>query len=259
MFAYIICKIASIYNKAYVAIENNGVSFATLEYLWRDLEYDNIIHLGGNPKTSIGIVSSATSKFEACLNFKEIVENELRQIYIYDGRIIDEMERFEKHSRVGRAPTYAASAGHDDLMMSSIWAFYILKPNLLDNYYDIKQFAIDKLGNQIPLFITSFESISDNEQELKEFIFNLDQKFKNNSNKYEISFNQLEKNIKTSQEEILKQFVPYINNTNNTNNSLETNIDPDEDKSNGNFQFSGFIRIIFKNIIFKTILKIYFI
>ena len=147
MFAYIICKLASIYNKAYVAIENNGVSFATLEYLWRELEYDNIIHIGGNPKTSIGIVSSANSKFEACLNFKEILENELRKIYIYDGRIIDEMERFEKHSRVGRMPTYAASSGHDDLMMASIWAFYVLKPDILENYYDIKQFVIDKLGS----------------------------------------------------------------------------------------------------------------
>lgn len=245
MFAYIICKLASIYNKAYVAIENNGVSFATLEYLWRELEYDNIIHLGGNPKTSVGIVSSANSKFEACLNFKEILENKLRKIYIYDGRIIDEMERFEKHSRVGRAPTYAASSGHDDLMMASIWAFYVLKPDILENYYDIKQYAIDKLGNQIPLFITSFESVTDNDQELKQMIYELDTKFTNSSNRYEISFNQLEQTVKISQEQLMKQFVPYVENT--SNDSSNTYIDPDEDRSDRKFSIPvGFIRINLK-------------
>jgi hypothetical protein len=98
-FAYIIAKVASIYNSAYVAMENNGVSIATLEYLWRDFEYENLVHMGGNPKTSIGIVSNTDRKFEACLNFKEIFDNQLRQVQIWDGRLTDEMERFEKHTR----------------------------------------------------------------------------------------------------------------------------------------------------------------
>lgn len=64
-----------------------------------------------------------------------------------------------KNTRVnGKTPTYAAKQGHDDLMMASIWALYILKPDLIDNYYEVKQFATDKLGNQQPLFITSYES-----------------------------------------------------------------------------------------------------
>jgi hypothetical protein len=77
------------------------VSMATLEYLWRDFEYDNLIHLRTEIlKHQFGIVSSSERKFDACLNFKDLVENQLRKVWIYDGRLIDEMERFEKHTRM---------------------------------------------------------------------------------------------------------------------------------------------------------------
>ena len=96
--------------------------------------------------------------------------------------------------------------GHDDLMMSSIWALYVLKIDFIENYYEVKEFICDKLGNQHPYFITSSESISDNDIELKEFVLDLDNKFKNSSNKYEISMNQLEQNIKNNQKELMSEF-----------------------------------------------------
>ena len=46
LFAYMIAKIATLYNNAYVAIENNGSSQVTLDALWRDYDYDNIISEG---------------------------------------------------------------------------------------------------------------------------------------------------------------------------------------------------------------------
>ena len=49
----------------------------------------------------------------------------------------------------GKTPSYSATQGHDDLMMSSIWAIYILRPNLIDNYYDVKQYVTDKLRKSI--------------------------------------------------------------------------------------------------------------
>jgi hypothetical protein len=55
------------------------------------------------------------------------------------------MERFEKHTRLGKTPSYSATQGHDDLMMSSIWALYVLKTEFIENYYEVKQFAVDKL------------------------------------------------------------------------------------------------------------------
>ena len=45
----------------------------------------------------------------------------------------------------GKTPSYSATQGHDDLMMSSIWALYVLKTEFIENYYEVKQFAVDKL------------------------------------------------------------------------------------------------------------------
>ena len=88
-------------------------------------------------------------------------------------------------------------------MMASIWALYVLKPDNIENYYEIKQYATDKLGNSFPLFVTSFESIDSNNVDLKMFIAELDNKFSNISNKYEISMNQLERNIQQSQKQLM--------------------------------------------------------
>jgi hypothetical protein len=232
-FAYILAKVATLYNKAYIAIENNGVSFATLEYLFREFEYDNLVHMGGNPKTSIGIVSSAERKFDACLNLKTIAEDELRNIYIYDGRIIAEMEKFEKRSRIGKVPTYAASQGHDDLMMSMIWALYVIKPEFIENYYNVNRFGIDKLGNQIPLFVTSTESLN---PEDKQFLLELDTNFTNSSNDYEIELNQLEQQIENSQENLMKHFVLEANVS--SDNMFNSGLEQENDEND--FQFAGF-------------------
>ena len=89
------------------------------------------------------------------------------------------------------------------MMMASIWALYVLKADLIENYYDVREFGTDKLGNSYPLFITSTEEITN---ETKEFISTLDEKFKTTSNQYEISMNQLETDIKANQEELMEHF-----------------------------------------------------
>lgn len=152
------------------------------------------------------------------------------------GRLIDEMERFEKHSRPGKTPTYAASQGHDDLMMSSIWALYILKPTLIENYYEVKQFVTDKLGNQYPLFITSYEEV---DASTREFITNLDSKFKTSSNQYEISMNQLEQNVQKTQKQLIEHF--QLTNDSNISYTPTTNISTNEDDNN--FQFRSDLSI----------------
>lgn len=227
IFAYIICKLATIYNHAYVAIENNGVSFATLDYLFREFEYENIIHLGGNPKTSIGIVSTGDRKFEACINFKQILQNPIRKIQINDGRLIDQMQRFERHNRSGKTPTYYASTGHDDFIMCSIWAFYILKTEILENYYNINSFITDKFNQQIPLFITSMQNANSDDLQ---YINQLDNQFQNSS--YQISLSELEANVKSNSQQIQKAFNQY-NSLANTDNSNK------EDEPA--FEFSAFL------------------
>lgn len=233
VFAYIICKLALIYNNAYVCIENNGVSYATLDYLFRQFEYGNIVHLGGNPRTSIGIVSSGDRKFDACINFKQIIQNPIRKVTIYDGRLLDQMERFERHNRAGKTPTYYATHGHDDFIMCSIWAFYILKNQNIQNYYNINQFVYDKFGKQIPYFVTSLQNVGD--QETLQFIKELDSSFNVSNASYEKSLASLEMNINQNYQKIAEQFARY--DTKTIEQELEQKIPKDDED---HFDFMGF-------------------
>ena len=228
LFSYIIAKSATLYNKAYVAMESNGISYATLSPLMDIFEYDNVCHIGGNPKTSIGIHSNSDRKLEACLNFKEICESPFRDVLIYDGRLIEEMEQYERTSRPGRAPQFGNSTGHDDLMTSAIWAFYIIKNEYIEQYYDVKKSVIDKLGNNIPTFVVTSESQHDIDEATKNMMDYIDNKFTSISNKQEISLNQLEMSVTASQTELMNNFLSQSN-VQSLNNSSSNNITNEDD------------------------------
>lgn len=213
--AYMIAKLGLLYNFAFVAIENNGVSQVVLDALWRDFDYDNIIHLGGNPKTNIGIHSNNERKTEACLNFKELIEDQMRTITFNDGRIINEMEKFERKSRLGKLPTYEAADGHDDYMMAAIWGLYPIKFNILENYYDIRKSFYNKLNEEIALYILPFESQYTNKQ--KQFLEDLDKKFNLFNNEYEKKLSSIKNNIDSEKDEIdnfIKENGLFVNNQN---------------------------------------------
>ena len=228
LFSYIIAKSATLYNKAYVAMESNGISYATLSPLMDIFEYDNVCHIGGNPKTSIGIHSNSDRKLEACLNFKEICESPFRDVLIYDGRLIEEMEQYERTSRPGRAPQFGNTTGHDDLMTSAIWAFYIIKNEYIEQYYDVKKSVIDKLGNSIPTFVVTSESQHDIDAAVKNMMDYIDNKFTSISNKQEISLNQLEMSVTASQTELMNNFLSQSN-AQSLNNSSNNNINTEDD------------------------------
>lgn len=188
MFAYMIAKTAMLYNNAYVAIENNGCSEVVLDALWRDFDYDNIINDGGNPKTNVGIHSSPERKTQACLIFKVFIEDELRNVQLNDGRLIGELEKFERKSKVGKLPVYCAADGHDDYMMAAIWGLYCLQMDIVENYYDVKKAVINKLGEQIPLYILPYKT----NMEVKfNYLNDIDEKFKSYINEYEMKLDKL--------------------------------------------------------------------
>lgn len=241
IFAYILAKSGILFNNAYIAIENNGCSQATLDALWRDFEYDSIVHEGGNPKTNIGIHSMNFRKTDACLNFKLLLEDDLRNVQINDGRLLAEMEKFERKTRLGKMPTYQAADGHDDFMMATIWGFYILKYEIIERYYDIKKTILNKLNEPVPLYVTPFENeminyeINNNENNN---ILEIDNKVLAYIDEYEQRLNEMKIN---SSNENIDNFIK----TNNLENLVsETKyLDDDENQhlhDNDDFQFSVF-------------------
>jgi hypothetical protein len=223
IFAYILTKMALLYNSAYIAIENNGCSQVVLDAVWRDFDYDNIIHEGGNPKTNIGIHSQNARKTQACLNFKWIIEDSKRKVQFNDGALIAEMEKFERKSRQGKLPTYEAADGHDDYMMAAIWGLFILNVEILERYYDIKKSIVNNLGEQIPLFVQPYEY--ENNGNNINSIIKLDDKMSLFGNEYEKMINKMNDDINP---EFMNQFIER----NKFNEFIEEI--PEDDTSNRN-------------------------
>ena len=118
--------------------------------------------------------------------------------------------------------------------MSMLWAFYYLKPLSLQNYYDTKKYAIDKLGNQIPLIVATADNPTD--EETKRILAEIDKTFKLSAKPYQIEMQELQKSVEKSQEELMKNFIESHNLSSNINTP---SIDPDTGQEL--FQFDGFI------------------
>lgn len=209
VFAYILVKTAILYNNALIAIENNGVSQVTVTAIWQDFEYDNVLCEGGG-RTSIGIASSSTRKMKACLNFKSIFEDPSRNVEINDGRLIGEIEKFEKKDKSSKTPSYEAADGHDDFMMATVWAFFALVYEICERYFDIKKSIMTKFGEQQPLFIQNFEQNGEYGEAPteKEQLENVDKAFSMFSSEYDKELQGMKKEI--SEQVVYKDIDKFL-------------------------------------------------
>ncbi len=160
---------------------------------------------GGNIKTNVGIHSSPELKIDSCANFKSIIEDSLRKVQFNDGRLLEEMEKFEKKTKIGKMPTYGAKDGHDDYMMAAIWGLYSLKMEIIDNYYDVKKTVLNNLGLEIPLYVISYDSY-DNER--NNLVNSLDNKFEILVKNYEANLNNLKNEVS---EQSINEFIKRNN------------------------------------------------
>ena len=146
------------------------------------------------------------------------------------------MEQYERISKPGRAPQFGNTTGHDDLMTSAIWAFYIIKNDYIEQYYDVKKYVTDRLGNSIPVFVITTESQQDINAAVKQMMDYIDNKFTAISNKQEISLNQLEMSVTESQSELMKKFLLQSSNSQLNNNDKAADNEDDYETFIGGFK-----------------------
>lgn len=233
-FAFMLAKAGALYNDAFIAMENNGCSQVALDALWRDFDYDNIINDGGNPKTNIGIHSNNERKTIGCLTFKNFLEDELRKFQINDGRLIAEMEKFERKHRTGKLPSYEAADGHDDYMLAAIWGVYPIQMGVIDNYYDVRKTIVNKLGEQIPLYILPYDNDGRNKAI---YLKDLDEKFKLFNNEYEKRLQDMKSVVSKGDE--IEQFI----NANGLNEISNEPIEEETERKTDDDRFQFFARM----------------
>lgn len=154
--AYFLTKLSLVYNNAYVAMENNGISKSTIDIMFMVYEFDLFINIG-NPK-KLGIYSHNSIKNNACIWVKDLISTDDVNFTIYENRLLEEMEYFEKKSTSAHSTFQAAPGKHDDFMMAFIWAMLVLNLKYVENYYNVKSYIKTKYGIEIPEAIFSWNS-----------------------------------------------------------------------------------------------------
>jgi hypothetical protein len=157
LYPNIIYKYATVYNEAYVVVENNDQGMVVCVGLYQDLEYENI-HLESAIKAdAIGIRMDRKVKRIGCSSIKDIIEG--HKLDIVDENTIMEISTF-----VSRGTSFEASDGnHDDLMMNLVMFGYFVGTQSFGNVADvnIKQMLFDQRMKEIEDDIPPFGIIDD--------------------------------------------------------------------------------------------------
>ncbi|HPM74233.1 MAG TPA: terminase family protein [Saccharofermentans sp.] len=157
-FAYVLNKIGVLYGSPPLAMENNGVGRGVVEALWTIYEYENMVYYKSQ-KGMVGIFSHNAVKVEACLWFRELMDNQNIRFTIRDGRLLEELEYFEKKIPSQKLIYKAADGKHDDLVMSMIWAMFVLHPQIIENYFNVVKYHKSGMGiSKFPHSISKLNS-----------------------------------------------------------------------------------------------------
>jgi hypothetical protein len=157
LYPNIIYKYGTLYNEAYVIIENNDAGILVCQGLYQDLEYENI-HLESAIKSdAIGVTMNRKTKRIGCSGIKDILET--NKLDIVDENTILEISTF-----VSKGTSYEASDGnHDDLMMNLVMFGYYLSTQSFGDLYDVdlKSMLFEQRMKEIEDDILPFGIIDD--------------------------------------------------------------------------------------------------
>ena len=116
-FASVVAAIDKFYNDAPMIIENNEIGKTVADKVWYEEECGNIMNTEHNGK--IGTRATKTSKLDACIELKRLIENKI--LTLKDADTIKQLSRFEEvQPNVFKGP----ATGHDDLVSGLYWACY---------------------------------------------------------------------------------------------------------------------------------------
>ena len=150
-FAYATREILRLYADPYVAGESNGISLGFIEQLRITHEYENFVMLGKDH--GCGIDSHVFVKTKACLWCRDMMTTLGFGFTIYDPDLVEEMSTFVKKDTKVHDVYAAMGENHDDHMMCLVWACWILNPENVGKYFDVRAEFRSSLGNTYPKFL----------------------------------------------------------------------------------------------------------
>lgn len=129
-FSQVIIAISDFYNEALMMIENNHGGMMVTSTIWYDYDIDRIINTDTRKgRRELGIRATSHTKYAGNSHLKRCVENQW--LKIVDIKTIQELGTYEEI----RAGIFKANSesGHDDHVMSLIWACYYTETLFYEN------------------------------------------------------------------------------------------------------------------------------
>jgi len=168
---YMLAKLGFMYNLAPIVMESNNMGRSVIDMLFTIFEYSNIVSYGSK---GMGIHSSNKIKIEACEHLRRYMANIIKnRVILRDEQLLNELKDFQK-VRVGgiMSHTYKCVTENDDHVMATVWAFYGLMPEIIDQLFDARY---EMIGiNRYPISIKNFYSPSEVEAERNMFSARID-------------------------------------------------------------------------------------
>jgi hypothetical protein len=157
IFPDIIVKIAKMYNRAMILIENNDAGQVVCNTVYYEYEYENTFLESSVKRGGIGVTMTKRVKRIGCSNLKDLIE--LDKLQIHDGETIRELAAFE----VKGSSFSAAQGNHDDLVMNLVLFAWFVSSDAFGDISDInlKEVLFNQKMQEIEDDIPPFGVIDD--------------------------------------------------------------------------------------------------
>ena len=160
LFPDIIVKVANLYNKALIVVENNDVGQVVCNAIYYEYEYENTFVESTVKAGGVGVTMTKRVKRIGCSNLKDLIE--MSKINIVDYETISELATFEM-----KGASYEASDGnHDDLVMNLVLFSWFISSDAFGNIADtdLKSLLYQDRVRELEEDLLPFGFINDNKQ-----------------------------------------------------------------------------------------------
>ena len=132
------------YGSPLALIERNNCGAQVVDRLANDIGYEKIVSYGNKAASRKnvmqGMIAHTNTKYKGVLNMRYFI-NEARAVTIYDEQTLDELKNFIRYPN----GTWKARQGkHDDMVMSLLYALFILEREITERFFEITM--LDDVG-----------------------------------------------------------------------------------------------------------------
>lgn len=124
-FAEKIALLCSMYNDAYMILENNDCGKQVAEELWYNIGCNYVLNT--DKRGGIGTRATQDTKLQACMMLRNAIET--NKLKLYDEETIKQLARFEE---VAPNIFRGGKGQHDDLVSALYWAVFCLNRPQID-------------------------------------------------------------------------------------------------------------------------------